>query len=120
MQQDPSYKTPPTTNAQGTRYPDIQRILDEAIDGQDIGAHRAFWRQLTRDQFVAHRVFSCPIIFNDNGTFAGPQSPLVQILRGSIECPAERERPQMPVGFPPLAPEKVQIISDWIDAQCPA
>lgn len=120
MQPEQNYDAEPPTNGQETRYPDIQQILDEAIDGQDIGAHRAFWRQLTRDQFVEHRVFGCPIIFNDNGTFVGPRSPLVQILRGPIECPVDRERPQMPVGFPPLAAEKVQIISDWIDAQCPA
>jgi hypothetical protein len=103
-----------------TRFPDIQRILDEAVEGQDIGAHGPFWRDVTRDEFVSKRVFGCQIIFSENGTFAGPRSPLVQILLNPIECPADRERPQMPVGFPAVPPEKVQTISDWIDAQCPA
>jgi hypothetical protein len=103
-----------------TRFPDIQRILDEAVEGQDIGAHGPFWRVVTRDEFVARLVFGCPIIFSEGGTFSGPRSPLVQILQNPIECPPDRERPQMPVGFPLVPPEKVQIISDWIDAQCPA
>lgn len=120
MQRDSTYDEQVNTKAEGTRYPDIQKILDEAVEGQEIGAHGAFWRELTRDQFVEKKVFGCPIIFQENGTFNGLRSPLVQILRDPIECPANRERPQMPVGFPPVAPEKVQTISEWIDAQCPA
>jgi hypothetical protein len=106
-------------NADVTRFPDIQKILDDAVEGHEIGAHGPFWRNVTRDQFVAKKVFGCGIIFSDNGTFDGPRSPLVQILQNPIECPAERERPQMPVGFPPVSADKVQIISNWIDAQCP-
>ena len=116
MQQDFKHEAP----TEGTKYPDIQRILDEAVNGEVIGAHGPFWRTLTRDQFVETRVFGCPIIFSENGTFNGPRSPLVQILQGPIECPVDRERPQMPAGFPPVAPEKVKTISDWIEAQCPA
>lgn len=107
------------TGAESTRYADIQRILDEAVEGQEIGAHGPFWRELTRDQFVEKKVFGCQIIFSEDGRFDGPRSPLVNILRGPLECPVERERPQMPVGFPAVPPERVQIISDWIDAQCP-
>lgn len=107
------------TAAAETRFPDIQRILDEAVEGQHVGAHGPFWRDVTRDEFVAKRVFNCQIIFSENSTFVGPRSPLVQILQNAIECPAGRSRPQMPFGFPALPAEKVQIISDWIDAQCP-
>ncbi|HEX8071586.1 MAG TPA: hypothetical protein VF546_16650 [Pyrinomonadaceae bacterium] len=106
--------------AGGTRFPNIQQILDDAVEGQNIGAHGPFWRGITRDEFVAKLVFGCQIIFSENGTFVGPKSPLVQILQNPIECPVNRERPQMPVGFPTVPAEKVQIISDWIDAQCPA
>lgn len=105
--------------AEATRYANIQRILDEAVEGHEIGAHGPFWRDLTRDQFVEKKVFGCQIIFSENGRFDGPRSPLVNILRGPLECPVDRERPQMPVGFLPVPPERVQIISDWIDAQCP-
>jgi hypothetical protein len=112
---------PLTANdATATRYPDVQRILDEAVAGQEIGAHTAFWRGMDRDTFVQHKVFGCPILLNTSGTFDGPGSPLVRILRGPISCPPPRDRPQMPVGFPAVLEERVQIISDWIDAQCPA
>ena len=120
MQRDSIYDEQANTKTVQIRYPDIQKILDDAVEGQDIGAHGAFWRQLTRDQFVVKKVFGCSIIFSENGKFNGPRSPLVQILKAPIECPVGRQRPQMPVGFPPVAPEKVQTISDWIDAQCPA
>jgi hypothetical protein len=120
MQRDSEYDANSNTKNQETRYPDIQRILDEAVEVADIGAHGPFWREITRDQFVEKKVFGCPIIFRENGIFNGPQSPLVRILQNPIECPVDRERPQMPVGFPPVAPDRVKTISDWIDAQCPA
>jgi hypothetical protein len=110
----------PKVDAVQTTFPDIQKILDDAVEGTDILAHGPFWRGVTRDQFVVLKVFGCKIVFSDNGTFVGAQSPLVQILRNPIECPASRPRPQMPVGFPAVPADKVQIISDWIDAQCPA
>ncbi len=109
-----------TVNSVATRFSNIQKILDDAVEGSDIGAHGPFWRNITRDEFVAKKVFGCQIIFSQNGTFDGARSPLVQILQNPIECPVERARPQMPVGFPAVAPDKVQTISDWIDAQCPA
>lgn len=103
-----------------TTFADIQKILDDAVEGQGIGAHGPFWRGVSRDQFVETKVFGCKIIFSDNGTFVGASSPLVQILQNPIDCPATRPRPQMPVGFPAVPADKVQTISDWIDAQCPA
>lgn len=103
-----------------TKFTDIQGILDEAVGHEDIGEHGPFWRGVTRDEFVATEVFGCPVIHKEDGQFVGPQSPLVRILRGPIEC-GGGGFPQMPAGFfPPLAEEKVQTISDWIDAQCPA
>jgi hypothetical protein len=102
-----------------TTFADIQRILDEAVNNEDIGVHGPFWRNVSRDEFVAKEIFGCPIIHKEGDQFVGPQSPLVRILRGPIEC-GGGDFPQMPAGFfPPLAEEKVQTISDWIDAQCP-
>ena len=110
----------PKVEAVQTTFADIQKILDDAVEGSDVLAHGPFWRGVTRDQFVELKVFGCKIIFNENGTFVAAQSPLVHILQNPIECPASRPRPQMPVGFPPVPADKVQMISDWIDAQCPA
>lgn len=109
----------PTTNS-ATRYADVQRILDDSVATAELPTHGAFWRELSRDQFVLHEVFRCRIILSENGLFVGAQSPLVRILRDAIECPSGRRRPLMPRGLPPVPEEKVQIISDWIDAQCPA
>ena len=46
------------------RYERVIQILDTAIGGPDvgIGAHGAFWRGLTRDQFVAKRVFGQDVV----------------------------------------------------------
>ena len=42
----------------------VIEILDQAIGGPDvgIGAHRAFWRGLTRDEFVAKKVFGRALV----------------------------------------------------------
>jgi len=102
------------------RYGDIQAILDDAVGDAELPTHHRFWRELDRDQFVAHAVFGCHIIFSENGRFIGALSPLVQILRDSLECPPGRRRPRMPRGLPPVPEDKIGTISDWIDAQCPA
>jgi hypothetical protein len=108
------------SDAAATTFADIQQILDDAVNGQEIGAHLRFWRNTTRNEFVVKKVFGCQIITRDGaGRFIGSLSPLVTILRGPIECPPTRMRPQMPVGFAPMPAERIQIISDWIDAQCP-
>src|SRR5215210_956849 len=103
---------------QTTTFADIQKILDDAVQNEDIGSHGPFWRGISRDQFVVKKVFGCQIILTEDGKFVGPKSPLVRILQASIECPVGRTRPQMPFGFPALPGDKIQVISDWIDAQC--
>ena len=104
-----------------TVYADVQRLLDDAVGDAELPTHQAFWRTQTRDEFVAHKVRNCPLLFTDaEGRYVGSQSPLIQILRGPIRCPAARPRPQMPVGLAPMSDANVQIISDWIDDQCPA
>jgi hypothetical protein len=105
---------------QTTRFPDIQKILDDAVNNEDIGRHGPFWRNTTRDEFVVKNVFGCPIIHTEGGKFVGSKSQLVMVLRQAITDCNQRPRPQMPLGFDPVPPEKIQIISDWIDAQCPA
>jgi hypothetical protein len=102
-----------------THFPDIQKILDDAVENEDIGRHGPFWRNVTRDEFVTKIVFGCPILHTENGLFVGAQSQLVKILRAAITDCNQKPRPQMPVGFPAVPAEKIQIISDWIDAQCP-
>lgn len=111
------------TNAceNSTKYPEIQTILDEAVENEDIGVHGPFWRTLTRDEFVARAVFGCPLIHTDpqSGRFVGKDSNLVKILRASVNCGAGNQ-PRMPFAFPPMPDDRIQTIEDWVDAQCPA
>lgn len=108
-----------TNETQTTRFPDIQKILDDAVEDEDIGVHGPFWRNVTRDEFVVRIVFGCPILHTEDGQFVGSKSQLVMILRGDIIDCKGKPKPQMPRNFPAVPAEKIQIISDWIDAQCP-
>ena len=40
------------TRVAGIAFPDVQNILENAVNGDDIGKHGNFWRNKTRDQFV--------------------------------------------------------------------
>lgn len=68
------------------RFERVIQILDNAIGGPDasIGAHGAFWRGLTRDQFVAKSVFTLQVITVGQGA----PSNLVKALKG--ETPGRR------------------------------
>jgi hypothetical protein len=63
-----------------TRFERVIQILDQSIGGPgvNIGVHQAFWRGLTRDQFVAKKVFRLAIVTVSDG--AG--SNLVKALKG--------------------------------------
>ena len=63
-----------------TTFRRIIAILDLAVGGPSafVGAHGAFWRGVTRDQFVQKKVFGQPLVVIGNG--AG--SNLVQALKG--------------------------------------
>jgi len=70
-----------------TRYERVQQILDEAIGGPDvnIGVHGAFWRGLTRDQFVTKKVFNLDLVVVGSGSAAN----LVKSLKGEAPCGAD-------------------------------
>jgi hypothetical protein len=103
-----------------TTFADVQKILDDVVESGPVGPpHGAFWRGISRDDFVSKKVLGCPIIHSENGTFVGTKSLLVLILKGSTPDCNQKQRPQMPFGFDPLTTLNIQTISDWIDAQCP-
>jgi hypothetical protein len=107
-----------------TGYSDIKVILDAAIDGDDIGAHGAFWRQRTRDQFVRHRVFGQLLIARNGNDFDAENSALIKAIEGRSPFGLDTGTPdarynRMPSRRPPVAPDKVQIIKDWIKNGCP-
>lgn len=103
-----------------TTYADVQNLLDQAVGPGPVGAHRAFWRGMTRDQFVAKAVFGYPLVTPNDGT----RSNLVKALKGTapfgddIGTPGA-EMPRMPARRPPMADDDIQAISLWIDGGCP-
>lgn len=107
-----------------TRLQRVIQILDEAIGGPDanIRAHGPFWRGLTRDQFVARKVFGLDLVVVGQGA----ASNLVKALKGEAPFGADLPNPptgaqfsRMPSGLPPVSEEHLAVIEQWIDDGCP-
>ncbi|MEX0676002.1 MAG: ferritin-like protein [Pirellulales bacterium] len=103
--------TPQTPLVRGiNRLSQIQIFLDEAVEGNEIGAHGAFWRGLSRDEFVAYRVFNTVRLVQPGD---GANSNLVKALHGD-------GFPRMPLGYPPMPEDRIEFIERWIQDGCPA
>lgn len=108
-------------------YARIRQILDEAVNGENFGAHGAFWRSLTRDQFVAKSVFGRPLLQkNVDGIFDAQESNLIKALEGRVPFGKNMTPPvtgaifnRMPDGYPPVPQTKIDEIRAWIGAGCP-
>jgi hypothetical protein len=105
----------------------IQQILDDAVNGQDFGAHGPFWRQQTRDEFVNFSVFGQPLLARDaTGGFDPDTSNLVKALEGRppfgsnvVPRPPGSRYNRMPDGFPTVPQPRIDEIRTWIGAGCP-
>lgn len=103
---------------------DVVKILDEAVGGPDaeVDSHGPFWRDITRDQFVAMKVGGRMLVALGDGA----ASHLVLSLKGEppfgSDLP-ERAKgavtPRMPVYRPPVPAESIREIEQWIDEGCP-
>ena len=109
-------------------YAEIQALLDEAIGGaaSTIPAHGSFWRNQTRDQFVAYSYAGQKLVaVGPGGGFDPDNSALIQALKADkpfgtdVGTSGARFR-RMPAGKPPMPKEKIDIIYGWIAAGCPA
>jgi hypothetical protein len=89
----------------------VIEILDEAIGGPQvgIGAHRTFWRGLTRDEFVAKKVFGKALVILGDGA----NSNLVLALKGQSPFGADLPDPpagaaisRMPAGLSPVPADR--------------
>ena len=104
------------------RFERVIQILDQAVGGpaSPVGfPHRAFWRGVTRDEFVAKKVIGLALVTIGNG--AG--SNLVKALRGETPFGADTGNPdadfsRMPAGLPPVPPAEIAFIEKWIDDGC--
>jgi photosystem II stability/assembly factor-like uncharacterized protein len=106
-----------------TRYERVLVILDDAIGGPDsnIGVHGAFWRGLSRDQFVAKKVQGRQLLIVNDG--AG--SNLTKALKGQAPFGADLPTPppgallsRMPAGFDPVPDDEIAFIEKWISEGC--
>lgn len=102
------------------RFEQVRQILDDAVGGQNIGAHRRFWLGVTRDEFVAKVVFGEPLLVVGDGN----SSNLVKALRGEMPFGADTDTPdapyrRMPAGMEPVAADRVEFVRQWIDDGCP-
>lgn len=107
-----------------TRFQRVIDILDRAIGGPnvDIGVHRAFWRGLSRDEFVAKKVFGLGLVTLGNGA----ASNLVKALKGQSpfgadlpDPPQDAQFSRMPAGLPPVPDADITLIENWINDGCP-
>lgn len=93
------------------RFSQIKVFLDEAVNGQDIGAHRAFWRGMTRNQFVTFKVFGVIDLVTVGD---GANSNLVKRLSG------EGVSRMPPAPFDPMPVDRIQFVEQWIDDRAPS
>ena len=99
-------------------FPKVVAILEESVRGFDIvgGLHANFWGGQTRDEFIGQRPPVGPephlIKHNPDGTFEPNASPLM--VRLTHADPARR----MPRLRPPVPPERVEFIREWIAGGC--
>lgn len=105
-------------------FQQIVQILDDSVGGPNAGVlrHGPFWRNITRDQFVAKKVFGRPLIVLGDGA----SSNLVRALKGESpfgsdlpDPPEDADIKRMPVGRPPVLAERIAVIEKWIDDGCP-
>ncbi|NEJ17757.1 hypothetical protein GR211_33460 [Rhizobium leguminosarum] len=103
-----------------TRFEHLKEILNSAVANQQIGAHGAFWRDLSLDQFKTKRVYGRILVTPG----AIETSNLVLALRGAppfgsdIGTPGATY-PRMPVDFVPVPDDDIQFIEQWIMDGCP-
>ena len=100
------------------RYERVIEILDTAVGGPSatVGFHGAFWRNKTRDEFVAHIQFGQRlIILNDPGS-----SALVRALKGEDPFDGSSFMRMPSGGNPPVPADEVTVIEEWISDGCPA
>lgn len=106
------------------RFQQVKDILDGAVGGMASvvpGPHGAFWRDKTPDEFVAFSLFGLPVVTPGDGN----GSTIVKALRGDTPFgqdvgTAGAQFRRMPAGRPPVPPDQLATIVQWIDEGCPA
>lgn len=98
----------------------MKEILENAIGGQHIGAHGPFWRNLSRDQFVAKVIYGQQLLVVGDGD----ASNIIKALSGenpfgSDTGTVDATFRRMPAGRPPVPQNDIDFIRQWINEGCP-
>lgn len=103
------------------RFKKVLQIIDNSVGGPaaPVGFHGAFWRGVSRNDFVAKSIFGLPLISVGDGA----NSNLVKALKGEPPFGADVGHPdadfnRMPSGLPPVSSEDIAFIQQWIEEGC--
>lgn len=94
-------------------------ILEEGVRGFDLppdAEHTSFWAEKTREAFVTTTSPARLLARTPQGEldFNPDRSTLIKILEDRVPT-----LPQMPRFRPPVPPERIQFLRDWIADGCP-
>ena len=98
-------------------FADVQRILENAVNGDDIGEHGKFW-DTTLANFKSLVLFQgTPLEKQVLIVGDGTNSNLIKALRGQTPFDGTYAN-RMPDGYPFLDDDTIDQISAWIDGGC--
>jgi rubrerythrin len=105
------------------RFERVVELLDASVGGPSapVGAHRAFWRNTSRNDFVIRKVYGLQLLVVGDGA----NSNLVKALKGESPFGADLDAPppgaeysRMPAGLVAMRPADIAFIQRWIDEGC--
>jgi hypothetical protein len=110
----PAPPNPTDLSNESLNYKKIQQILgNSSLSSSPIhGGQGKFW-DLSYEAFINLEIYGHALIEKE-GENRGTRSSIVKVLKGELAG-----MPQMPLNRPPLSPDSIQLIIDWINAGYP-
>ena len=107
------------------KFDRVKQYLDDAVDGDAIGAHGNFWRTLSLPDFKTFVVpirGGVPLLVVGNGD----NSNLIKALKGvfpfgmdlGVPGATFNRMPDHAFGYDPMPDDRIGYIKDWIDGGC--
>lgn len=102
------------------RFQKVVEILDRLVEGRNIGAHGAFWRGKTRDEFLLLRPFGYQLVVPGDVS----ASNILKALQGQAPFGRDQGTPgalfnRMPSRMAAATDEDIAFIHQWIADSCP-
>ena len=101
-----------------TNFTKVVTILEEAVRGFDIGAHRSFWEGTTRDRFITESGLGpfLPALLEKKPDGSIDFDPNTSKLVQRLEITTAG---RMPLFRPPVPESRIKFIRQWITDTCP-